>query len=141
MLGIHAPSQVGGSLRRPGWEKLIQEQHGCRQEQRNADAGHGGAPLERDGGGDGNKCQDNAGKYAGDPDVPFRLQASEVPGVCRAGLDEFLRAGVPVYPRGRWVKSVARVFRDNALSAFGIPVRQKREHHGAGGVPPGNNFF
>jgi len=34
--------------------------------------------------------QDDAGKYAGYPDVPFRLQASEVPGVCRSGLDEFL---------------------------------------------------
>ena len=88
----HPCSQPGGEVAcgGQGGEKLIQEQHGCRQEQRNADAGHGGAPPERDGGGDGNKCQDNAGKYAGDPDVPFRLQASEVPGVCRAGLDEFL---------------------------------------------------
>ena len=61
----HPCSQPGGEVAcgGQGGEKLIQEQHGCRQEQRNADAGHGGAPLERDGGGDGNKRQDDAGKF------------------------------------------------------------------------------
>ena len=60
--GAQPGRQVPGGCQ--GGEEFIQEQHGRRQEQSNAYAGHRGAPLERDGGGNGDERQDDAGKHA-----------------------------------------------------------------------------